>query len=558
MSSSAVSGLFLEDQMAEECIDVPVISGVTMSRVGELRRRHSSAKTSPGNNEEKLVPRCLQDSTGSCHDFCKYGMKLAFEEKKTSFIPRIAERTQLHRSTLQNLAEVVTSGVKLRVSMNSEPTKMSLVKHRKSTDSEVWISNVSDTIKVVKTGPGELVKPGNEVVINRKKTSLVGVKRLPLLPKSQNSITYKTRRQEISSSSKVDTTPKPISKRVGASSIPNFKKEEPLLKSTSQRLKTHPISTSQMAKTSLNSTIKKTRTSSKFSETHVTSLNLDSSKAISPRVSSSSKSSRKRIACINMHKSLKTALRVKNNLKPRINEPEEHYSEAKEKTLYVIKMENEDNAFHDQNAIQDIELSPAKSLSSSKFSSQEDQEESEYATSEFEEDSFPGNNVKENKETLETLDLEVEKNAKSQKGETESLAEAIIEKSSPTGNNGKENKESLETLDLEVEENEKPQKGEIENLAETEVEKNSPSKLKLNGGKVLKENATDGDETVAITGLEKIVLRHQDVKGKKDEQMLLNNVIEETASKLVETQKGKVKALVGAFETLISLNEKKT
>ena len=543
--------------MSEECADVPVISGVTMSRVGELRRRHSSGKTSPENNEEKLVPRYLRDSTGSCHDFCKYGMKLALEEKKRSLIPRIAERTQLRRSTLQNLAEVVTTGVKLRASMNSEAMKMSLVKHGKSTDSVRQISNVSDTTKVIKIRPGELVQPGNEVVVNRKKTSLVGVKRLPLLPKSQNSITYKTTRQEISSSSKVDTTPKPISKRVGASSIPNFKKEEPLLKSTSQRVETRPISTFQLAKTSSKST-SKTQTSSKFSEKNVTSLNLDSSKVDSPRASLSSKSSRRRVAGINIHKSLKTVSRVKNHPKPKKAEHEEHYSEAEEKILYVIKMENEDNTFQsDQNAIQDIELSPSKSLSSSKFSSREDQEESEYATSEFEEDSFPGNNGKENKETSKTLDLEVGENEKPQKDQIENFAEAEIEKSSPTESNGNENNETLKILDLEVEEKEKPQKGEIENLAETEVDKNSPSKLNLRGGKVLKENATDGDETVARTGLEKIVLKHQDVKGKKDEQVLLNNVIEETASKLVETQKGKVKALVGAFETLISLNEKK-
>jgi hypothetical protein len=38
---------------------------------------------------------------------------------------------------------------------------------------------------------------------------------------------------------------------------------------------------------------------------------------------------------------------------------------------------------------------------------------------------------------------------------------------------------------------------------------------------------------------------------------LFNNVIEETASKLVETRKSKVKALVGAFETVISLQDKK-
>lgn len=54
-----------------------------------------------------------------------------------------------------------------------------------------------------------------------------------------------------------------------------------------------------------------------------------------------------------------------------------------------------------------------------------------------------------------------------------------------------------------------------------------------------------------------VVLRHQDVKEEKKAQDLFNVVIEETASKLVETRMSKVKALVGAFETVISLQEKK-
>ncbi|XP_062116623.1 uncharacterized protein LOC133830620 [Humulus lupulus] len=53
----------------------------------------------------------------------------------------------------------------------------------------------------------------------------------------------------------------------------------------------------------------------------------------------------------------------------------------------------------------------------------------------------------------------------------------------------------------------------------------------------------------------KVVLRHQNVAGKKIVQSLFNNVIEETASKLVESRKSKVKALVGAFETVISLQD---
>lgn len=55
-------------------------------------------------------------------------------------------------------------------------------------------------------------------------------------------------------------------------------------------------------------------------------------------------------------------------------------------------------------------------------------------------------------------------------------------------------------------------------------------------------------------GSEKVVLRHQNVEGKKQNQGLYNNVIEETASKLSQLRKSKVKALVGAFETVISLD----
>jgi hypothetical protein len=60
-------------------------------------------------------------------------------------------------------------------------------------------------------------------------------------------------------------------------------------------------------------------------------------------------------------------------------------------------------------------------------------------------------------------------------------------------------------------------------------------------------------------GAEVVVLRRRQDDGKetkKQEQVLLNNVIEETASRLVaEARKSKVKALVGAFETVISLQE---
>ncbi|KAI4343922.1 hypothetical protein L6164_011214 [Bauhinia variegata] len=68
--------------------------------------------------------------------------------------------------------------------------------------------------------------------------------------------------------------------------------------------------------------------------------------------------------------------------------------------------------------------------------------------------------------------------------------------------------------------------------------------------KVLDGSKLDGSKS----GSEKVVLRHQNEEGKKVTRRLYNNVIEETASKLAELRKSKVKALVGAFETVISLD----
>lgn len=105
-------------------------------------------------------------------------------------------------------------------------------------------------------------------------------------------------------------------------------------------------------------------------------------------------------------------------------------------------------------------------------------------------------------------------------------------------------------------------------VLDLQQESNSPRRLTFIRGRsmgesqdsnvrkrIFKKKGVD-DRSNTIPNSRKIVLRHQDVQEKKDVQVLLNNVIEETASKLVETRKSKVKALVGAFETVISLQDK--
>ncbi|KAL1538757.1 hypothetical protein AAHA92_27463 [Salvia divinorum] len=106
-------------------------------------------------------------------------------------------------------------------------------------------------------------------------------------------------------------------------------------------------------------------------------------------------------------------------------------------------------------------------------------------------------------------------------------------------------------------------------VVELQSDNNTPRKLTFRRARVLgveesnlrrkttKKAGVTSD--TAGTGVlpQKVVLKHQNVQGKKDAQGLLNNVIEETASKLAVSRKSKVKALVGAFETVISLHESK-
>ncbi|KAL9669931.1 hypothetical protein QQ045_007481 [Rhodiola kirilowii] len=103
-------------------------------------------------------------------------------------------------------------------------------------------------------------------------------------------------------------------------------------------------------------------------------------------------------------------------------------------------------------------------------------------------------------------------------------------------------------------------------------ENHGPRRLKFRKAKVLEEKAANvsvrkssfkmreatqtQDNATMDNNSETVALRHQDIQ-EKDAQGLFNNVIEETASKLVETRKSKVKALVGAFETVISLQDGK-
>jgi len=276
-------------------------------------------------------------------------------------------------------------------------------------------------------------------------------------------------------------------------------------------------------------------------------------KLISPvKALSSPRASLKKVSSVNSrkHKGLKIVSHLRNQKTARKGELDEHNNnEVEEKTLYVVNMESENKTLQsDQTASYDDDDSYLPQLSTPISSStsitqslsEEDQEESEYTTSEFEVDSLSASfeiECMENEEILED-----EKKGKPRKVKDD------------------EDKDCEMKL--------KFRRGKV---IDNQIEKNTPRKLKFRRAKMLPEKANvedDGkrksykkrNETCNesnTTSQEKVVLRHQDIEDKKDAQGLLNNVIEETASKLVEARKSKVKALVGAFETVISLQEKK-
>ncbi|XP_059303652.1 uncharacterized protein LOC132055717 [Lycium ferocissimum] len=107
-------------------------------------------------------------------------------------------------------------------------------------------------------------------------------------------------------------------------------------------------------------------------------------------------------------------------------------------------------------------------------------------------------------------------------------------------------------------------------IIDFQSEKVSPRRLKFRPAKILDNNGYGsplvrgrssrrliayGRSNSAKDENMKVNLRHQSRGDKKEAPILFNNVLEETATKLVETRRSKVKALVGAFETIISLQD---
>ncbi|XP_009365839.2 uncharacterized protein LOC103955669 [Pyrus x bretschneideri] len=563
-------------------------------------RRNSTGKIFSSNTGEK-IPHYLRASTGSCHDNCKYGRKHEEEVKAKCPIKFAPRRLQTKSPCNQSPEESMVI---------PERKNVSVVKIKPSPDLNTLLPDTCNITKqrVSKKSIDSQSSVGSETLAESKKTSSAKPK-LPSFSKPHVNAASKTMKQEVPSSldscskphvsavpkaMKQEVSPSPDKLEVSSKKGSIGPKEKNLFvkhvtssKPKSLAVKEFPSPDISGGLTALRNRdsliVRRTGTSFKIKSSALKQVSSPESAGgfkgksnsdgkIGKRAGASVVTLKKVLPSPRTSLSPKPSLRGVASLKARKNRPVNVVSplknqnrkaqpkqvndkEVQEKTLYVIKVETENNKplESDQNKICEVEPSPPSVLSTSPksvsvqnsepFSSLEGEDEgSGYTMSETEASSFSEDNEVDHIDNSEIL-------GKDGKG-----------KPRKSGMVCSEDKDG-ETL--------KFRRGKIVDI---QFESTNPRRLKFRRGIVLGENQSvkagsfrrsfkkrgvDADTVSTEPGAEKVVLRHQDVQGKKDEKGLFNNVIEETASKLAETRKSKVKALVGAFETVISLQERK-
>ncbi|CAN1163022.1 hypothetical protein LINPERHAP2_LOCUS24797 [Linum perenne] len=602
--------------MAEQNITLPVTPNSTDSS-GVYSRRGSTGKIASSKGVEKVLPNYLRASTGSCHDFCKFGKKHDTEKERRPFLRRGIRkppddyddsdiqifvpskvRTEKNKGLLLSKSADSNSGVLVDALSRRKTSLPGML--RKSVDTKVSRLHESSSGK-------------NEVSANQRLTgSLVG-KVSGLIDTSSKLRITSSREKKKSPPTILRTLPDPetrlaakaITKRM---SISQAKLDNPSnqaspsaeVMSLSEKLGSSlKLKSNNAGRVSARS-ITDLGTGQKSSVPKVALRKLQTSPKVllsprrnvagaaralgSPRVSLSPKSSLTGVAGLNSTKNrggkvistLKNGSKIKrteneqakavNNIKkvaskvqPKIQDKfkkevankqrMKEVEEVQEKTLYVIKMDTEDKHLEsDLNERLDGETSPpplgssVKPLSlpecsSSSSLTNEDEEESEYCLTDDEDGSA---SVEQ-----DSLDVDEQKRWSRRKGVVSS-----------------EGQDDPQPVKLRF------RRGKV---IEIKSENEGPRRLKFRKRRYLGKDQTlkvesrvsyqdrgdEGEVKRSEGDSEKVVLRHQDVDGKKDGQGLFNNVIEETASKLAETRKSKVKALVGAFETVISLQDGK-
>lgn len=456
-------------------------------------RRVSTGKLSFLYSEDKILPNYLRSPTGSCHDACKYGRKHESEDK-----PRVSPLKRVNRSFSGTL------------NLDSPLRKRALTK---SVLNSSFGSGKCDSVGGSDHGKSQVINFSSRVCDVKKNDADRTNEKAMCFSESRLADLTKRKKKK----NKTVYVPR------GRASSRSKEMVEHNRRVTALKLK----SVAQTAAIALRrSTVnqKKMNGGSKAAEPKKTVMPL--------RASMSSKRCSR---CLKRKKE-SNSLRVP-QMKTRKHVDEKCKDLVEEKTLYVIKMETGDEIVESDQNQRCVMDSPTDDRKSEKS-----QDEAECVVTETDDES----SQEEEEEEDENVSFSEDKNTTRQ-GKSKAL-------SAETDVNGKSMKLRIK-------------RGKIIDFGSQD---NSPRKLKFKRGKIasgadttsksagrrrLKTKGTNFRNDKEQQHRPRVVLKHQDTQKKKESRVLFNNVIEETANKLVQTRKSKVKALVGAFESVISLQE---
>ncbi|XP_068656898.1 uncharacterized protein [Aristolochia californica] len=483
-------------------------------------------RNSTGNREGRPVPIYLRASTSSCHDFCKYGREQSF--------PNREKRLPIRALVLGNKeSKVELSGVDVQTELKkpsiSEQKKKQATK-AEATSSPELIAQSSGSTKVIKQ---KAITPAKKIEITVKPTISSKTKLKPPVSK---------------------TSPSPSSPSVGLAKRSNqssISMNRLKRLSSLQKNRINPVNPSHLlgglssekserdASNRLENSNGRRRSNAMLTKHTGLSTPVERKTLRSSITTLTPKSSSNGTAQLNALTYQKMKRPSTESIQTRVRTSKAKEDKVSEKTLY---------------------MSESKPKRKSSTSSRQSQSSLTLSTSLHDKEDILGS---------ECLTSEAEGSVSEQE-DTETC------KSNEVPKNGAKRRQSRSKVTHPEDKDEVAQKlsfrrGRVVSLPS---ENNVARKMRFTRGRVTGENQ-NGKSVLGRrsfrkkkelgslelekpkAGTESVVLRHQDAQGKKEELGLLNEMIEETASKLVEMRKSKVKALVGAFETVISLQESK-
>ncbi|KZV42761.1 hypothetical protein F511_07458 [Dorcoceras hygrometricum] len=494
-----------------------------------MAEQRTDPSVDPKTNE--VVPRYLRPSSGSCHDLCKYGKKHVFEEK-----PWKASRRRVAKPSQSELAPV-------EVFVSGKPKKEKLREQKLSIDTNKFSLNMKLSAGIKSLSP----KPKISLVVKthspRRNASFGDKKKLPKFksPSVRKSVSPdppEVIKREILPPSKQVEVPEQEGSLTDTKLSRNKSrtyyqsdKRSPSLRSNLVKVKV-PLSSVENSdgkgRMDVDVNTGRKTTDLKASATKVLKSTAAPS---SPRVTRSKRAS----VIARKTRSSKLASPMKNQnglLRPKTRTSEDE--SVPEKTLHVVEMGTRSDSL---DSISD-DMSRGKSTS---LAHDKHDDEIDHICGDADDLSLSDNRSVKN-EKVEPV---------TENGKMALIKSKVILSEDKCRSPVKLKFRSGKVVDLMSDNNNarrlKFRKRNIVGAANSKVDMSTKTYRKIGNN----DGATD-----AKLSSEKVVLKHQDVRGKKSDLLLFNNVIEETASKLVKSRKSKVKALVGAFETVISLQEK--